>query len=140
MKNAIQLSMFGVTEVMLTYRSKIRPSDRKRITCSRDAYDSFKENWKDDTLEYFEEFKVLLLNRANVVLGHIPISRSGVSGTVTDVRIVLQSAILSNVSGLIVCHNHPSGILNPSESDTKITQKINGYASWGYRKRCLRHQ
>jgi len=59
MKNAIQLSIFGVTEVMLTYRSKIHPSDRKRITCSRDAYDSFIENWNDDTLEYFEEFKVL---------------------------------------------------------------------------------
>jgi hypothetical protein len=75
MKNAIQLSMFGVTEVMLTYRSKIRPSDRKRITCSRDAYDSFKENWNDDTLEYFEEFKVLLLNRSNAVLGILAASK-----------------------------------------------------------------
>jgi len=124
MKNSIQLSMFGVTEVMLTYKSKIRPSDRTKITCSRDALDSFKENWNHDTLEYFEEFKVLLLNRSNAVLGLIPISRGGVSGTVTDVRIVLQSAILTNASGLIVCHSHPSGNLNPSESDTKITKKI----------------
>ena len=124
MKNSIQLSMFGVTEVMLTYKSKIRPSDRTKITCSRDALDSFKENWNHDTLEYFEEFIVLLLNRSNAVLGLIPISRGGVSGTVTEVRIVLQSAILTNASGLIVCHNHPSGNLNPSESDTKITKKI----------------
>jgi DNA repair protein RadC len=124
MKNAIQLSMFGVTEVMLTYRSKIRPSDRKRISCSRDAYDSFKENWNDDTLEYFEEFKILLMNRSNAVLGLMSVSKGGISGTVTDVRIIMQGALKSNASGIIVCHNHPSGNLNPSESDTKITQKI----------------
>jgi hypothetical protein len=75
MKNAIQLSMFGVTEVMLTYRSKIRPSDRKRITCSRDAYDSFKENWNDDTIEHIDVFKILLLNLSNAVLGLMSVSK-----------------------------------------------------------------
>ena len=124
MKNSIQLSMFGVSEVMLTYKSKIRPSERKKISCSRDAYDSFKENWNHDTLEYCEEFKVLLMNRSNAVLGIIAVSKGGISGTVTDVRIVLQAALKSNASGLIACHNHPSGSLNPSESDSKITQKI----------------
>jgi len=64
MKNAIQLSMFGVTEVMLTYRSKIRPSDRKRITCSRDAYDSFKENWNDDT--FYDTTQCLGLNHSDL--------------------------------------------------------------------------
>lgn len=124
MKNVLQLSMFGVTEVMLTYKSKIRPSDRKRITCSRDAYDAFKENWNDDTLEYFEEFKVLLMNRSNAVLGLLSASKGGISGTVTDVRIILQAALKANASGLIVAHNHPSGNLQPSESDSKITRKI----------------
>ncbi len=52
------------------------------------------------------------------------VSKGGISGTVTDVRIILQAALKSNASGLIICHNHPSGNLNPSESDTKITQKI----------------
>lgn len=124
MKNALQLSLFGVTEVMLTYKSKIRPSDRKKITCSRDAYDAFRENWNEDTLDYFEEFKVLLLNRSNAVLGILPVSKGGLSGTVTDVRIILQAALKSNSVGLIICHNHPSGNLNPSDSDYKITRKI----------------
>lgn len=52
------------------------------------------------------------------------ISKGGINGSVTDVRIVLQYAIKANASGLIVCHNHPSGNLNPSESDTAITKKI----------------
>jgi DNA repair protein RadC len=52
------------------------------------------------------------------------VSKGGISGTVTDVRVILQAAIKTNASGIIVCHNHPSGNLNPSESDSKLTQKI----------------
>jgi len=124
MKNAIQLSMFNVAEVSLTYKSKVPASQRPKIACSRDAYKLFNDSWDQDTLEHVEEFKILLLNRSNSVLGILPISKGGISGTVTDVRIILQAAIIANASGLIVCHNHPSSSLNPSESDTKITQKI----------------
>ena len=52
------------------------------------------------------------------------LSQGGVSGTVTDVRIVMKKAVELLASGIILCHNHPSGNLNPSESDTKITHKI----------------
>jgi DNA repair protein RadC len=124
MKNTIQLSMFNVAEVQLIYKSKVPASQRRKITSSRDANDLLKENWNHDTLEHSEEFKVLLLNLSNAVLGIIAVSKGGISGTITDVRIILQAALKSNASGIIVCHNHPSGNLNPSESDTKITQKI----------------
>ena len=124
MKNAIQLSMFGVSEIELTYKSKVPPSQRTKISCSRDAFNLLKENWNSGTLDYYEEFKILLMNRSNAVLGILAVSKGGISGTVTDVRIILQAALKSNASGLIVCHNHPSGNLNPSESDNKITQKI----------------
>jgi DNA repair protein RadC len=82
------------------------------------------ENWDQDSIEHIEEFKLLLMNRSNSVLGIMPVSKGGLSGTVTDVRLIYQGAIKANASGIIVCHNHPSGNLNPSESDTKITQKI----------------
>jgi len=52
------------------------------------------------------------------------LSQGGLSGTVTDVRIVMKKAIEYLASGIIICHNHPSGNLNPSDSDNKITQKI----------------
>ena len=102
MKNAIQLSRFGVTEVMLTNRSQIRPSDRKKITCSRNAYGSFKENWNDYTIEHLEEFKILLLNRSNVSLGLISVSKGGggISGSVTDVGIILQTSLNRTRQGL----------------------------------------
>jgi DNA repair protein RadC len=82
------------------------------------------ENWDLDSIEHIEEFKLLLMNRSNSVLGIMPVSKGGLSGTVTDVRLIYQGAIKANASGIIVCHNHPSGNLNPSESDTKLTQKI----------------
>src|SRR5664280_1957004 len=71
-----------------------------------------------------EYYKVLLMNRSNAFLGIFPVSKGGLSGTVTDVRLIYQAAIKANASGILICHNHPSGNLNPSESDTKITQKI----------------
>jgi len=82
------------------------------------------DNWNPNTLEHVEEFKILLMNRSNAVLGIMDISKGGISGTVTDVRIILQAAIKANASGIIACHNHPSGNINPSESDTRLIQKI----------------
>jgi DNA repair protein RadC len=71
-----------------------------------------------------EEFWILFLNRSNRVIGRMKLSQGGVSGTVTDVRMIMKKAIEYLASGIIVCHNHPSGNLNPSEADSKITQKI----------------
>lgn len=114
----------NVSEVQLIYKNKVRASDRLKITCSRDAYKIFMENWNPEIIEFVEEFKILLMNRANAVLGILEISKGGISGTVTDVRVIFQAAIKGNASGIIAAHNHPSGNLNPSESDTRLTQKL----------------
>ena len=121
MKNQTQIP---VSEVQLTYKNKVKASDRKKITCSRDAYKIFMENWNPAIIEFVEEFKILLMNRSNSVLGILEISKGGISGTVTDVRVVFQAAIKGNASGIICAHNHPSGNLNPSESDTRLTSKL----------------
>jgi DNA repair protein RadC len=92
-----------------------------QIKCSKDVADIFQPILAD--LPY-EEFWVLFLNRSNKVINRMKLSQGGISGTVTDVRIIMKSAIEFLASGIIVCHNHPSGNLHPSESDTKITQKI----------------
>jgi len=66
----------------------------------------------------------MLLTRSNRVLGIASISKGGLSGTVTDIRVILQYAIKANASGIIICYNHPSGNLLPSESDVAITRKV----------------
>ncbi len=108
----------------LVYRTRIKASERLQVKCSKDAFDIFMGSWELDSIEHIEEFKLMLLTRSNKVLGIASISKGGINGTVTDVRVILQYAIKANASGIIICHNHPSGNLQPSESDMKITKKI----------------
>ena len=118
-----QLSLFGqVSELKISYNPKTRPSDRPSISSSRQAWELFFKEW--DSPAYFESFKVMTLNRANKVLGVALISRGGLSGTVADPKIILQYALLSNASGIILAHNHPSGNMQPSEADIRLTRKI----------------
>ena len=95
--------------------------DAGQIRCSKDAADIFFPLLAD--LPH-EEFWILFLNRSNRVIDRMKISQGGVSGTVTDVRILMKKAVEWLASGIIVCHNHPSGNMNPSDSDSKITGKI----------------
>ncbi|RYY22608.1 MAG: DNA repair protein, partial [Sphingobacteriaceae bacterium] len=67
---------------------------------------------------------VMLLNRANRVLGVYLVSSGGVAGTICDPKLVFQAALKANASTLILAHNHPSGNLNPSEADIKLTRKL----------------
>ena len=113
-----------ISEVRLVYWTRIKASERLQVKCSKDAFDIFMENWDLDSIEHIEEFKLLLMNRSNSVLGIMPVSKGGLFKTVTDVRVILQYAIRVNASGIIICHNHPSGKVQPSESDIAITRKI----------------
>lgn len=71
-----------------------------------------------------EEFWVLFLNNSNKVILKSQLSKGGISGTIVDVRIVFKLALENGATGLILCHNHPSGGLIPSEADKHITKKI----------------
>lgn len=71
-----------------------------------------------------EEFWVLMLNRANRVLSRYNVSKGGLSGTVTDVRLIMKRALECHAASVILCHNHPSGNLKPSDADNQVTKKI----------------
>ena len=94
---------------------------------SSDVFDIFQPMLAD--LSY-EEFWAVFLSRANRVIGKMKISQGGVSGTVTDVRLIMKKAVESLSSGIIICHNHPSGNTTPSDADKKITKKIKEAASF----------
>lgn len=71
-----------------------------------------------------EEFHVLHLNRANHFIGKSLISKGGITGTVADPRLIFRYALDHLSTGIILCHNHPSGNLTPSEQDIKLTKKM----------------
>jgi DNA repair protein RadC len=71
-----------------------------------------------------EEFWVLFLNNSNKVVAKNQVSKGGLTATIVDIRLVFKSALELASVGIIVCHNHPSGKLQPSTSDKQLTQKI----------------
>jgi DNA repair protein RadC len=111
-----------IKEIKLSYSTN--GMENIKITDSSSAYKILIDNWDLDTIQLQEEFKVLLLNRANIVLGIYNMSKGGVSGTIVDVKLLLTAALKSNASGIIVAHNHPSGNLKPSDNDLSLTRKI----------------
>ena len=119
-----------VAEVELVYKTKIKPSERPKISSVGDSYKLLKELWNENTIEMQEEFKVMLLNRGNKVIGVYEASAGGLTGTVADPRLILAAAIKSLAVSIILSHNHPSGNLTPSRADEELTQKIKVAASY----------
>jgi len=99
----------------------------KKISSSNDVYEIFHSLLADMS---HEEFWVLYLNRSNKILSRQRISQGGISGTITDVRLIMKMGIELLASSIIVCHNHPSGNREPSEADIRITGKIKEAAAF----------
>lgn len=102
-------------------RRSQEPLDRQKIVTSKDAFDFFYPILAE--LDH-EQFWVMALNRSNKIIGQTCISVGGISGTVADTRLILRYALDHLASGIILCHNHPSGNLNPSHADKKLTENI----------------
>lgn len=106
-----------VCEVSEDYKTKIK------ISSSKDIYDNIKPFF-DDVINYKERMAVICINKANHIIGYNVLSEGGVSGTTVDVKIIMQHAILTNSSNIILIHNHPSGNLKASNADIMITKKV----------------
>lgn len=115
---------FYVSEIDITYNPKIKASQRVKISNSQQAYQILRQSWDDNRINLFEEFKIMLLNRANKVLGISTISKGGVHGTVVDPKVVFGIALKAMACGMVIAHNHPSGNLKPSPQDRSLTSKL----------------
>lgn len=114
-----------VSEVKLTYKSIVKPSERAKIKRSEDTYNIFINNndFMED-IEFKEKFFMLVLNRGLGVLSISKLSEGTTIGTVVDIKHVMQTAILQNADSIILAHNHPSGTLKASVEDISLTKKI----------------
>jgi DNA repair protein RadC len=102
-------------------RKELEPTDRIQISGSQDAADIFIPLLGDLDVE---EFWILLLNRSNKVIHKYMTSRGGLTATIIDVRAIMKTAVDKSATSMILCHNHPSGNLLPSDADQSITKKI----------------
>lgn len=109
-------------------RRKAEKFDKKAVIKSAaDAYEHVKHLFEDKD---HEEFYVLVLNRANQVKSIELISKGGISGTVADGKIIYRKALEHSASAIILCHNHPSGNLSPSQSDIELTKKLRSFGQY----------
>lgn len=94
---------------------------KEQINSSKDVFDLFQSIMEGNK---YECFWILLLNRSNKIVKKIQISDGGVSGTIADPKRIFKLCLENNASGIILCHNHPSGNIKPSEADIDLTKKL----------------
>lgn len=138
--NLLELGKLGITDLMkfkgigeakaLSILTALELGRRRRhedameklnISSSKDVFELMQPMIGD--LE-MEEFWVVFLNNSNKVLSKQKISSGGITGTVVDVRLVFKMALELYATSVILCHNHPSGGLKPSQADLNLTQKM----------------
>jgi DNA repair protein RadC len=99
----MNIDYFKVSEIKVSYTDKVKASERAKIGASKDAANILNTVF-EDCIQHHEEFYVMLLNRSNRVLGISCISKGGIAGAVVDVKIILQTALKTNSSSLIISH------------------------------------
>ncbi|MES2872095.1 MAG: JAB domain-containing protein [Bacteroidota bacterium] len=121
---SVDQNYLSVSELKLIYKQNFNASERPKINNSIDSYNILLSSWDKDLIDYLEEFKILLLNTANKVIGCIGISKGGFRGTIADPRVIFAAALTGCASSIILAHNHPSGNLKPSDQDISLTNKL----------------
>lgn len=120
-KDILKTELCEIQEISISYKpAKI---EFQKIKSSFDAVQIL-ELFFQDEMSYCEHFFIAILNNQNQILGVKKISTGGMTGTVVDVRLIMQTALLAHGTAIILAHNHPSGTLRPSNADINITKKI----------------
>ena len=105
----------------ISLRLKKGKIEKITICNSSDCANLFRKIWDKDSLPIYESFIVIFLDRQNKSIGWLKISQGGITGTVTDIRLIFSAALKCLATGLLIAHNHPSGNLKYSEADNAIT-------------------
>ena len=117
-----------VAEIELVYRNKVKAAERPSVKNAEEAYKLLIKNWNMDTIELLEAFKVIYLNRGRKVIAIYHHSTGGTAATYVDNKLILSGALKCAAASIIIAHNHPSGILKPSDHDRLATLKLKAAA------------
>ena len=111
-------------ELKLSYRRTGESSKYGPIRSSKDSFQILAGVFDQDLIEAREEFIILYLNRANMVIGYYKAFQGGVASVIADTKLILSMGLKTLASSIILAHNHPSGRLIPSEQDLRLTQRV----------------
>lgn len=116
-------NLLNVSEIRVEFVPEFKISECPLITNSQQAYKILMQVWDRSVMSFLEEFKVVLLNNANKVLGIIDLARGGKDFVPVDMKVIFSIALKASASKIILAHNHPSEQLQPSSADRAITKK-----------------
>lgn len=116
--------IYAIPQITIHYKRWLEFEKMPVIRTSDDAYQIFLKVWNISQMDYVEQAYILLLNRANRVLGVSNISKGGTHATIIDRKIIFGTALKAHASGIVIAHGHPSGNLQPSSSDIETTEQI----------------
>ncbi|WP_439131440.1 JAB domain-containing protein [Polaribacter sp.] len=119
--NALSLEFMNPYEVEIHYKRPLFSSMQK-IASSLEATTVLRNYTDENVLDVKEFFWTIFLSRANKILGISTNASGTISGVIVNYREIIQLTLLSNASHIIVAHNHPSGVLQPSKDDKRITE------------------
>ena len=113
--------LYNITELKLSFRTKIKSTEKHLCSNAKDTADIFHAISNKDTIELFESAWAMLIDASYSLLGVINIGQGTECNTTVNLRCAAQAAILCNARGVILSHNHPSGIPKPSKIDGAMT-------------------
>lgn len=115
---------YKLTEIQISYLPRFQVAERPKVRSSTDAYEHLYESFDKRLLAFQEQSKLMLLNTNKHLLGIFHLSSGGRSATMIDPRIVFATALKAAATDILLAHNHPSGSLEPSQCDIKLTQQL----------------
>ena len=98
--------------------------ERFKVIDSKNAADQLRKILPEDSIDVYESCVAVFFDQSNESVGWFLVSQGGINYSVVDVRMVMSAALGCLATGMIICHNHPSGSLKPSDADIKITKKL----------------
>jgi DNA repair protein RadC len=116
------MSNLGEVEVSYKYLSSLE--NRPTIKSPSDSQKAVMHLFDEKRLALQEQFVILFMNRANMIIGSCNLFKGSISGCVVDVKLILAMGVKLMASGVILSHNHPSGNLTASEQDISLTKRI----------------
>ena len=126
-KTNIERLVAEYTLVAKKHTTDVSALNNGKVITSMDAYHVLRQII-GDSMEINEVFCMLMLNQNNMIIGYAVIGVGGQTSCVVDPKMVFRQALIHNAAALILCHNHPSGNLNASVEDQKITKKLQSAA------------
>lgn len=110
-------------EMELSYKRNPEQFPHTIIQSSSEAVEFFRAIWPKD-IELRESSYVVYLAANNKILGYQQVSSGGIQNTVVDYRLIFGAALQVAACSIFLCHNHPSGNLQPSHDDRRLTNDI----------------